>query len=146
MLDNRFLIANLISCSPDTPRVVGDCYVFAIQDRVIDDILGSVREQQAVEAAPRILDPLQQTIITLLRSYLNSPGRQAGRGQGSDAAPTFPDDPRRYRDLRRAYDSFSGTRTSRRSLDMCFQWMLLRPTLGHPDQAPTHRSRGKTCT
>ena len=73
MLDNRFLIANLISCSPDTPRVVGDCDVFAIQDRVIDDILNSVREQQAVEAAPRILDPLQQTVITLLRSYLNSP-------------------------------------------------------------------------
>ena len=73
MVDNRFLIANLISCSTDTPRVAGDCDVFAIQDRVIDDILGSVREQQAVDAAPRILDPLQQTVITLLRSYLNSP-------------------------------------------------------------------------
>ena len=72
--DNRFLIANLIACSPDTPRVVGDCDVFAVQERVIDDILGAVQEQQAVEAAPKILDPIQQTVITLLRGYLNSPG------------------------------------------------------------------------
>ena len=64
VFDNRFLIANLIAWFTDTPRVVGDCNVFDIQNRVIDDILGSVQEQQAVEAAPRILDPLQQTVIT----------------------------------------------------------------------------------
>ena len=73
VLDNRFLIANLIACAPDTPRVVGDCDVFAVQDKVIEDILGSVRERQAVAAAPKMLDPLQQTVITLLRGYLNSP-------------------------------------------------------------------------
>ena len=72
-IDNRFLIANLIAYAPDTPRVVGDCDVFAIQDRVIKDILGSVQEQQAVEFAPRILDPVQQTVMTLLRGYINNP-------------------------------------------------------------------------
>ncbi|MDA0988620.1 MAG: hypothetical protein O2783_05745 [Chloroflexi bacterium] len=73
MVDNRFLITNLIACSPDTPRVVGDADVFAAQEKVIADILASVQEQQALEAAPKVLDPLQQTVITLLRSYLNSP-------------------------------------------------------------------------
>jgi len=73
MLDNRFLITNLIACSPDTPRVIGDADVFAAQEKVIADILASVQEQQALEAAPKVLDPLQQTVITLLRTYLNSP-------------------------------------------------------------------------
>ena len=73
VIDNRFLIASLIACAPDTPRVVGDCDVFAIQERVIEDILGSVQEQEAVDSAPRILDPIQQTVMTLLRGYINSP-------------------------------------------------------------------------
>jgi len=73
ILDNRFLITNLIACSPDTPRVVGDVNVFEIQEKVLDDILHSVQEQEAIEAAPKILDPIQQTVITLLRGYLNSP-------------------------------------------------------------------------
>ncbi|HEU0020904.1 MAG TPA: helicase-related protein [Dehalococcoidia bacterium] len=52
ILDNRYLITNLIACSPDTPRVVGDADVFAIQEEVIEDILASVQEQLALEAAP----------------------------------------------------------------------------------------------
>jgi len=73
IIDNRFLIANLIACSPDTQRVVGSEDIFGIQEKVIDHILQSSRELQAVEAAPKIVDPLQQTVSTLLRSYLNSP-------------------------------------------------------------------------
>jgi hypothetical protein len=72
-MDNRFLIANLIACSPDTDRVIGDIDVFAIQEQVIDDIVRQAEAQVAVEEAPRILDPIQQTIATVLRSYLNHP-------------------------------------------------------------------------
>ena len=106
VLDNRFLIANLIACSPDTPRVVGDSDVFAAQEKVIDDILGSVRERRAVETAPRILDPLQQTVMTLLRGYLNSQAmdrsvvRQAMQRLRSPMAHTT------VRDLRRAHERF----------------------------------------
>ena len=106
VLDNRFLIANLISCSPDTPRVVGDCDVFAIQDRVVDDILNSVREQQAAEAAPRILDPLQQTVITLLRGYLNSPAAQRAEVREAMQRLRFPMTHIAIRDLRRVYEQF----------------------------------------
>ena len=106
VLDNRFLIANLIACSPDTPRVVGDCDVFAIQDRVIEDILGSVREQQAVEAAPRILDPLQQTVITLLRGYLSSPAVKRGEVREAMQRLRSPMPHTAIRDLRRAYEQF----------------------------------------
>ena len=108
VVDNRFLIANLISCSTDTPRVAGDCDVFAIQDRVIDDILGSVREQQAVEAAPRILDPLQQTVITLLRSYLNSPAAKRTEVREAMQRLRSPMTHAAIRDLRRVYEQFNG--------------------------------------
>lgn len=73
ILDNRFVIANLISCSPDTPMVPGSEDIFQIQEKVIEHILQSSQEQQAIEAAPKIIDPIQQTVSTLLRSYMNSP-------------------------------------------------------------------------
>jgi hypothetical protein len=73
ILDNRFLITNLIACSPDTPRVIGDANVFEIQEKIVDDILHSVHEQEAVEAAPKIVDPIQQAVMTVLRGYLSSP-------------------------------------------------------------------------
>ena len=106
VLDNRFLIANLIACSPDAPRVVGDCDVFAIQDKVINDILGSVREQQAMEAAPRALDPLQQTVITLLRGYLNSPSIKRAHVREAMQRLRSPMPHSAIRDLRRAYEQF----------------------------------------
>lgn len=73
IVDNRFVIANLLACSPDTPRVIGDLDVFAIQEKVIEHILGSVQAQAAAEAAPTIVDPIQQTLATLLQGQLNNP-------------------------------------------------------------------------
>ena len=106
VVDNRFLIANLIACSPDTPRVVGDCAVFAIQEKVIDDILDSVREQQAIDAAPNILDPLQQTVITLLRGYVNSPSVKRHVVRDAMRRLRSPMSHAAIKDLRRVYDNF----------------------------------------
>ncbi len=106
VLDNRFLIANLIACSPDMPRVVGDCNVFAIQDKVIEDILGAVHEQQAVESAPRILDPLQQTVITLLRGYLSNSAIDRTEVREAMKRLRFPMTHTGVRDLRRVYGQF----------------------------------------
>jgi hypothetical protein len=61
MVDNRYLIANLIACERDTPRVIDpELYgsVFDLQEKAIDNILTSVIEQKAREAAPRTLDPI----------------------------------------------------------------------------------------
>ena len=106
VLDNRFLIANLIACAPDTPRVVGDCDIFAVQDKVIDDILGSVQERQAVEAAPKMLDPLQQTVITLLRGFLNSPMIERSNVRDAMRRLRDPMTHTAIRDLRRTYERF----------------------------------------
>lgn len=76
ILDNRYLVANLIQCEPATPRVVEPSAladVFALQEEVIADILKSVGEQKTLEAAPRTIDPVQQTVATAIQGYLNHP-------------------------------------------------------------------------
>lgn len=73
ILDNRLLIAGLISCSRDTPRVIGELDVFGIQEKIITNILDSVQAQAAVEAAPTIVDPVQTTLVTVLQQHLDNP-------------------------------------------------------------------------
>jgi hypothetical protein len=74
IVDNRYLIANLIACGKDTPRVIDleiSRAVFDLQERVIEDILRSVEEQRALEVAPRSVDPIQQTLATVIQGYMN---------------------------------------------------------------------------
>src|SRR5260370_19942712 len=74
--DNRYVITNLIQCQPDTLRfmpVDGEVDIFALQEKVIASIVQSSQEQVAVEEAPKLLDPVQQTIATTLRGYINNP-------------------------------------------------------------------------
>jgi len=76
IVDNRYIVANLIACQRDTPRVVDpDIFrsVFDLQEKVIEDILQSEEERRALEVAPRSVDPIQQTVATALQSYLNHP-------------------------------------------------------------------------
>jgi hypothetical protein len=60
--ENRYEIAQLISCLPDEPRYIGDQDVFALQDKVIEHILSADREAEAKAAAPIAVDPIQQTV------------------------------------------------------------------------------------
>jgi hypothetical protein len=71
--DNRFTIASLIACAQDTPRFLGEADVFAVQEKVKQHILESVQTQVAMETAPKIIEPIQQTTSAILRGYLNNP-------------------------------------------------------------------------
>ncbi len=74
VIDNRYIIANLIACSPDTPRVVEPdawSHVFELQEQAIASILKASEQQAAVQAAPKALDPVQQTIATAIQQNLN---------------------------------------------------------------------------
>jgi hypothetical protein len=76
IIDNRYVVANLIACQKDTPRVVDPEMfekVFDLQERVIEDILQSEEEKRALEVAPRAVDPIQQTVATAIQSFLNHP-------------------------------------------------------------------------
>jgi hypothetical protein len=76
-LDNRLLISRLIACGPEAPRVIdADLWttIFHLQETAAQDILSSVRSQQALDAAPPIVDSVQQAVATTLRSLLAHPG------------------------------------------------------------------------
>jgi len=60
--ENRYEIAQVISCLPDEPRYIGDQDVFVLQDKVIEHILAADREAEARAAAPTAVDPIQQTV------------------------------------------------------------------------------------
>ena len=83
IIDNRYLIASAIACNPDTPRVVDDYDVFGIQEKVIENILHTHQRRQALQTAPKIIDPIQQTVATAIQGYLQHP--QVDRAQALDA-------------------------------------------------------------
>jgi hypothetical protein len=83
IVDNRFLIAHLISCLPETDRVIGDYNVFEIQEKIIDHILETHHEKVALEAVPKVIDPIQQTLATVIQGYLNHP--DVGRKEALEA-------------------------------------------------------------
>jgi len=76
IIDNRYVVANLIACQKDTPRIVDPEKfetVIDLQEKVIEDILQSEEEKRALEVAPRAVDPIQQTVATAIQSFLNHP-------------------------------------------------------------------------
>jgi SNF2 family DNA or RNA helicase len=70
VLENRFEIAQLIACLPDEPRYMNAQDVFAMQDRVIENIIASDRDIAAQAAALPSLDPIQQTVAEEIKGAL----------------------------------------------------------------------------
>ena len=76
ILDNRHVLANLIACAHDTPRIVDqEIYksIFEIQEKVLGNLLQGQEEKAALQVAPQAIDPLQQTVATIIQSFLNHP-------------------------------------------------------------------------
>jgi len=114
--DNRYRITNLIQCQPDIVRVVPtsiEVDIFALQERVIESILQASLEQVAVEEAPKLLDPIQQTIVTVLRGYVNAPDFNRKEVIAAMQKLNVPQ-PRVYiKALRKAYDEYKKNRDVR---------------------------------
>jgi hypothetical protein len=144
--DNRFVITNLIQCQPDTLRVVpapGEVDIFALQEKVIASIVKSSIEQVAVEEAPKILDPIQQTIATTLRGYINSP--QISRKEIIAAIQKLNEpQPNVYiKTLRKAYEDFSGSNNVSSLLGIINSLEIVNPVLT-PSIANDTESQDKT--
>ena len=76
ILDNRHVLAHLIACSFDTPRIVDhETYktIFEIQEKVLANLLQGQEEKAALQVAPQAIDPLQQTVATIVQQFLNHP-------------------------------------------------------------------------
>ncbi len=106
ILDNRHVVASLISCAPDTPRAVDQQVVklvFDLQEKVIADILRSHEELAALQVAPQALDPLQQTVATVIQNQLNHPNVDRKRAIAAIEFLSGPMLPVQLKELRRLY-------------------------------------------
>jgi SNF2 family DNA or RNA helicase len=68
--ENRYEVAQLISCLPDEPRYIGNQDVFMLQDKVIEHILAADRETEAKAAAPTAVDPIQQAVSEEIKNAI----------------------------------------------------------------------------
>lgn len=68
--ENRYEIAQLISCQPDEPRYVGNQDVFEMQEKVIDSILADEQQAIARSVAPTAVDSIQQTISETIKDAI----------------------------------------------------------------------------
>jgi SNF2 family DNA or RNA helicase len=135
--DNRYVIASLITCSPDTPRVVADVPIFEIQDKVIEDILAGQESQQALGMAPKPLDPFQQTVATTLQSFISHPS--VTRQEVMDALRYLaaPLAGAQIKELRKAYQEFSKSRDPRELVNFVTEMMQRYGVRAEPQSADT---------
>jgi hypothetical protein len=108
-MDNRYIIANLIACDRDCIRVVEPEIfgsIFDHQETVIEDILRSYREQEAIKVAPRTVEPVQQTVATLLQNYMNHPDVERQRVIAAIKALSGPMLAVQVKDLRKTFKRF----------------------------------------
>jgi hypothetical protein len=143
IIDNRFIVANLIACEKDTPRVVDpDMFneVFEVQEKVIENILQSFDRQQALEKAPRTLDPMQQTIATTIQTYINHPDIDRRR---AIAAIKYLNEPKlavQIKELRKIYKDFEGNGEAKTLIDGIFS-MIETTGIAEQREAPKPSSK-----
>ena len=115
--DNRYEIMTLIRCQRDEPRLIGETDVFEVQEKVIADILVSVQGQQALEAAPKILENAQSHVTTLLESQIDNPeiSRQVIRSALKALRDPLPGP--YLKDLQEAYETYQRDGDLRALLD-----------------------------
>jgi hypothetical protein len=109
VIDNRHFIANLIACNRETPRVVDpemSARVFELQERAIEKVLQSSQQQSALEAAPRTVEAIQQTVVTLLQGYLGHSDVSRPRVIEAIRCLNQPMWRTQINDVRRAYKGF----------------------------------------
>jgi hypothetical protein len=95
IVDNRYIITNLIACDQDTPRVIDpqiSSAVFDIQEQMIEDLLRSVEEQRA--------------LATVIQGYMNHPDIERRRAIEAIRLLSQPMLAVQVRKLRQAYRDF----------------------------------------
>ncbi len=137
--DNRYEIAQLITCTPDTPRVIGEADIFTIQERVMNDIIGAVEHQQALEAAPKIVNEVQNLIATVLQTQLNNPNLPRKQVRSALKSLRQPLSGAYLRDLRAAYDSYQRDNNANSLLDAVNQAIQATAPLTQSSTSTVHQ-------
>jgi SNF2 family DNA or RNA helicase len=76
IIDNRYHIMQIIACSPDTPRFPPPYHevdIFEIQDKVIENIMADVEQQEASAIVNKPVAEEQALVAQVLQGHLNHP-------------------------------------------------------------------------
>jgi hypothetical protein len=76
IIDNRYHIMQIITCSPETPRFpppYPEVDVFELQDKVIESILGDVEQQEVATIVNKPVVEEQTLVSQILQGHLNNP-------------------------------------------------------------------------
>ena len=114
ILDNRHVLANLIACSYDTPRIVDqEIYksVFALQEKVLENLLQGYEEKTALQTTPQAIDPLQQTMSTVVQQFLNHPQVERKRAVAAIEFLNGPMQNVQVSELRKIYKAYQQTQS-----------------------------------
>ena len=76
IIDNRYQIMQLIACAPETPRFpppYDEVDIYDLQERVLQNILGDVEQQQAAAIVSKPVAEEQNIASHILREHLSNP-------------------------------------------------------------------------
>lgn len=138
--ENRYEIAQLISCLPDEPRYIGDQDVFVLQDKVIDHILAADREAEAKAAAPTAVDPIQQTVSEEIKDAIRRRSVDREKAKACISFLCQPMGRALHAKLKTAHDSW---KESRDDVALVDEVVMLSEQFGkqRADDAPLKRLR-----
>jgi hypothetical protein len=139
ILDNRHVLANLIACSFDTPRIVDqEIYkaIFEIQEKVLANLLQGQDEKAALQVAPQAIDPLQQTVATIVQQFLNHPQVDRKRAIAEIAFLNGPMQNVQVAELRKIYKLYQQTQSI---TELIAEIDAMRSAFGAQPKAPSDR-------
>ncbi len=108
--ENRYIITSLIQCPPETARFVPECdevSIFELQERAIASIIQASVRESVIGDIPKILDPIQPTLRTVLQRYMNSPHIKRQEVISALQKVNVPQPRVHIKTLKKAYQTFS---------------------------------------
>ena len=121
IIDNRYQIMQLISCSPDTPRFPPPYHevdVFDVQEKIIVSILGDVEQQEVAAIVNKPVAEEQTLVSQILQGQLNSPSFDRAELRNLRKFLKQPLVGAGVQQLRKALQTYSGTNDATVVLDV----------------------------
>ena len=115
--DNRFRVAQIITCQQDEPRYIGKQDVFLLQEKVMEYILRTEQVTEAKAAASARPDPIQQTTAEELKNAIRRGTVDRERAKSAIRFLAQPVGPFVIKKMKSAYRALQQTRNDQAFLD-----------------------------
>lgn len=139
--DNRLMLAELIRCRPDEPRLVDPVLkadICTIMERVEKSIVETAQHQEAVQEAPKAVSGEQNAAIVSLQQAMNMPGVDRKQVMAILAALSQPLQSAPVKELKKAMRQFQKDRDVNAFVAACEE--VVSKYAEKPSQGPEPQS------